>query len=63
MRPMYGQLKKPMTKMSTEMWSGSPSRPKAPPWSVAEMAMAKSSSGNARKVSISRLTMVSTRPP
>ena len=62
-RPMYGQLKKPMMKISRAIRRTSPLRPNAESGTTPARASAKTSSGNARKRSIERLIAVSTQPP
>src|SRR5581483_10871507 len=62
-RPMYGQEKKPMTTTSTPNRSPLPVSPNALSGSTPMMAMAKSSSGKARKTSMTRLMTASIQPP
>ena len=62
-RAIYGQLKNPMMKISNAIRSWLPSRPNAWSGKTPASAIAKTSSGKARNISISRLVRVSTQPP
>ncbi len=60
---MYGQLKKPMMKTSRTIRSVLPRSPNAESGKTPASAIAKTSSGKARNMSISRLIAASTQPP
>ena len=60
---MYGQLKKPMMKISMTMRRVSPLSPNAASGMTPASAIAKTSKGNARKTSIKREMKASTQPP
>lgn len=63
MRPTYGQLKNPITKISTATCSALPESPNADCCTTPDSAIANSSSGNARNTFISQLSALSTQPP
>ena len=60
---MYGHAKNPMTKISRATRSVFPDRPKAELGMTPTSAIAKTSSGKARKMSISRAITESIQPP
>src|SRR6201989_100276 len=62
-RPMYGQAKKPITKTSSPIRSEFPDSPNADDGMTPTSAIANTSSGKARKMSIARAITLSTQPP
>ena len=60
---MYGHAKNPMMKTSRATRSVLPDKPKAEPGMTPTSAIAKTSSGKARKMSISRAITASIQPP
>src|SRR5947199_5721853 len=62
-RPMYGQLKNPMMKTSMAIRRLTPDRPNARSGMTPTSASEKSSSGKARKTSMSRPMKASIQPP
>ena len=60
---MYGQAKKPITKISSAIRSEFPDRPNAVDGMTPTSAIANTSSGKARKMSIARAITESTQPP
>ena len=60
---MYGHAKKPITNISRPIRRPFPERPNADDGMTPTSAMANTSSGKARKMSIARAITESTQPP